>query len=45
MKAIFKIEKVFIHNENMDFTGMQTRIKLFGKTVISFTSHNKLNPI
>lgn len=38
MKAIFKIERVFIHNENMDFTGAQTRIKLFGKTVISYPS-------
>lgn len=45
MKQIFTIEKVLIHNENMDFTGAQTRIKLFGKTVIIYPLHNKLNPI
>jgi hypothetical protein len=45
MKAIFKTEKVFVYNENMDFTGVQIRIRLFGKTVLSYQSHNKLNTI
>lgn len=44
MKQIFTIEKVLIHNENMDFTGAQTRVKLFGKTVFIYASNNKLNP-
>ncbi len=45
MKAIFKTEKVLIHNENMDFTGKQIRVKLFGKTVLTYQSKNKLNTI
>lgn len=45
MKAIFKTEKVLIHNENMDFTGVKTRIILFGKTVISYHSKTNLNTI
>lgn len=45
MKHIFSLEKILIHNENMDFTGVQTRIKVFGKIVVSFQSNNKLNPI
>jgi hypothetical protein len=45
MKAIFRIEKVLFHNENMDFTGEQIRVKLFGKTVISYHSKNNLNTI
>lgn len=45
MKPVFRIEKVLIHNENMDFTGVQIRFILFGKTVISNHSKTKLNPI
>jgi hypothetical protein len=45
MKEFFKIEKIFVHNENMDFTGEQIRIKLFGKTVISYHSKTNLNTI
>lgn len=45
MKQIFTVEKVLIHNENMDFTGAQIRIKLFGHTVISYCSNPKLNTI
>lgn len=45
MKSIFRIEKVLIHNENMDFTGEQIRIKLFGKTVLRYPLNNKLKPI
>jgi hypothetical protein len=36
MKQILTIEKVLIHNENMDFKGAQIRIKLFGYTAISY---------
>jgi hypothetical protein len=45
MKQIFRIEKVLIHNENMDFTGAQIRIKLFGHTVISYYQSPNLNTI
>jgi hypothetical protein len=45
MNKTFRIEKVLIHNENMDFTGEQIRVKLFGKTVLTYQLHNKLNPI
>lgn len=45
MKQIFTIEKVLIHNKNMDFTGVKTRIILFGKTIISYHSKNNLNTI
>ena len=43
MKPIFRIEKIKIHNENMDFVGTKTKIKIFGKTVftISYPIHNK----
>lgn len=41
MIKIFRIEKILIHNENMDFTGEQIRIKMFGNTVLSYQSHNK----
>ena len=34
---IFSIQKVKIHNENMDFVGTKTRIKIFGKTVFSIS--------
>lgn len=36
MGKIFTVEKVFIHNDNMDFTGVKVRIKLFGHTAISY---------
>lgn len=45
MIQIFRKEKVLIHNENMDFTGKQIRVKLFGKTVLSYPLNNKLKPI
>lgn len=45
MKHIFSLEKILIHNENMEYTGEQTRIKLFGKIVVSFQSNNKLNTL
>jgi hypothetical protein len=45
MKKTFRIEKVLIHNENMDFTGEQIRIKLFGQTVLSYCLPQKLNTI
>lgn len=45
MKAIFIIERVLNHNEDMDFTGEQIRVKLFGKTVLTYQLHNKLTPV
>lgn len=45
MKQIFTIERVMIHNENMDFTGVQIRIKLFGHTAISYSLKPTLNII
>jgi hypothetical protein len=43
MRKIFTIEKVLIHTENMDFTGVKIRIKLFGYIVISHCLKRKLN--
>lgn len=45
MKKIFRIERILIHNENMDFTGEQIRIKLFDQTVISYCLQPKLTAI
>lgn len=45
MRKIFKVEKVFIHNENMEITAVQTRIKLYEKSVVSYQKSNKLNPL
>jgi len=45
MKQIFRIEKVLIHNEKMDLTSAQIRIKLFGYLAISYCLSPKLNTI
>lgn len=45
MNKIFSTEKILIHNENMDFIGVKTRILLFGKIVISYHSKTNLNTI
>jgi hypothetical protein len=45
MRKIFTIEKVLIHTENMDFTGVKVRIKILGHTVISYDLKPTLNTI
>ncbi|WP_165930142.1 hypothetical protein [Flavobacterium sandaracinum] len=40
MKRILIIEKVMIHNENMDLTGTKTRVKVFGKEVLTYNTPN-----
>lgn len=36
MKQIFRIEKVNCMSENLDFTAVQLRVKLFNKVVFKF---------
>lgn len=45
MKHIFSLERILIHNENMDFTGEQIRIKIFGYAVVNYCLPQKLNTI
>jgi hypothetical protein len=45
MKRFFRIEKVLIHNDNMDLKGTKTRVKVFGKDILAFQIKTKINKL
>ncbi|SHL81559.1 hypothetical protein [Flavobacterium chilense] len=45
MGKIIRIENILIHNENMILTATKTRIKLFGKAIISYQKQSNLNTL
>ena len=41
MKQIFRVEKVNIINDNLEFSAVKTRIVFFNKVVFSFSKSKK----
>ncbi len=43
MKPVFRIEKVMIHSENMNLTAIKTRVKIFGKEILTYKHNTSKN--